>query len=87
MTWLALCDHNDRRFSLRGLGLDKRDRPQIEDSPRGLLTRGSILFETRLSPDGRPQLLFGYKTTYPWLRSLTFQAIPGGGIAMVQVQG
>ncbi|NNE52906.1 MAG: hypothetical protein HKN30_10950 [Sulfitobacter sp.] len=87
MTWLALCDHNDRRFSLRGLGLDKRDGPQIEDSPRSLLTRGSLLFETRLSPDGRPQLLFGYKTTYPWLRSLTFQAIPGGGIAMVQVQG
>ena len=87
MTWLALTDHDDRRLSIRGLGADKKDNPQIVDDPRTLLTRGSIMFETRLSADGRPQVLFGYKTTYPWLRSLTFQAIPGGGIAMVQVQG
>lgn len=87
MTWLALCDHDGRRLSVRGLGNDKNDQPQVEDDPRTLLTRGSIMFETRLSADGRPQLLFGYKTTFPWQRSLTFQAIPGGGIAMVQVQG
>ncbi|MDF3415173.1 hypothetical protein HKX54_11955 [Sulfitobacter sp. M57] len=86
MTWLALCDHQDRRLSLRGLGTDKKDTPQLADNPNTLLTRGSIMFETRLSADGRPQVLFGYKTTFPSLRSLTFQAIPGGGIAMVQVQ-
>lgn len=87
MTWLALTDHDDRRFSLRGLGSDKKDKPLLADDPRAILTRGTIMFETRLSADGRPQVLFGYKTTHPWLRSLTFQAIPGGGIAMVQVQG
>ncbi len=87
MTWLALCDHTERRLSLRGLGSDKKDQPLLADSPQTLLTRGTVMFETRLSADGRPQVLFGYKTTYPWLRSLTFQAIPGGGIAMVQVQG
>lgn len=87
MTWLALTDHNDRRFSPRGLGLDKKPTPQMDTSGSGLLTRGTIMFETRLSADGRPQVLFGYKTTFPSLRSLTFQAIPGGGIAMVQVQG
>lgn len=87
MTWLALTDHHDRRFSIRGLGTDKKDEPQILDDPRSLMTRGSILFETRLPDDGPPQILFGYKTTYPWLRSLTFQTIPGGGIALVQVQG
>ncbi|MCX7558140.1 Hint domain-containing protein [Sulfitobacter sp. F26204] len=86
MTWLALCDHDDRRLSLRGLGTDKKESPQLEDTPATLLTRGSIMFETRLSADGRPQVLFGYKTTFPAMRSLTFQAIPGGGIAMVQVQ-
>lgn len=86
MTWLALSDHDDRRLSLRGLGADKKDRPLLPDHPRSLLNRGTIMFETRLSPDGKPQVLFGYKTTYPELRSLTFQAIPGGGIAMVQVQ-
>ncbi len=87
MTWLALCDHDDRRFSLRGLGTDKQAKALFEDRPHTLLTRGSIMFETRLSADGRPQVLFAYKTTFPQLRSLTFQAIPGGGIAMVQVQG
>ncbi|MFK7834760.1 MAG: Hint domain-containing protein [Sulfitobacter sp.] len=87
MTWLALCDHDQRRLSLRGLGIDKKPEPLLEDHPRTELTRGSIMFETRLSADGRPQVLFAYKDTYPELRSLTFQAIPGGGIAMVQVQG
>ena len=87
MTWLALTDHSDRRFAPRGLGIDKKATPQVRDDPATRLTRGSIMFETRLSPDGKPQVLFGYKTTYPTMRSLTFQAIPGGGIAMVQVQG
>ena len=87
MTWIALCDHGERRLSLKGLGIDKREEPVLADSPDTLLRRGSILFETRLSPDGRPQVLFAYRDTYPVLRSLTFQAIPGGGIAMVQVQG
>tara|TARA_R110002049_G_scaffold44333_6_gene130149 strand:+ start:3787 stop:4881 length:1095 start_codon:yes stop_codon:yes gene_type:complete len=87
MTWLALCDHDDRRLSLRGLGVDKRAAPLLADDPRHLLTRGTILFETHMMPDERPRVLFGYKTPHPVLRSLTFQAIPGGGIAMVQVQG
>ncbi|MDF1726960.1 MAG: Hint domain-containing protein [Sulfitobacter sp.] len=87
MTWLALCDHDNRRLSRAGLGIDKQPTPVLEDHPQAELRRGSILFETRLSADGRPQLLFGYKNTYPRMRSLTFQAIPGGGIAMVQVQG
>lgn len=87
MTWLALCDHDERRLSLRGLGLDKKQRPLLEDHPTAELARGSIVFETRLSADGRPQVLFAFKDTYPTLRSLTFQAIPGGGISMVQVKG
>lgn len=87
MTWLALCDHDNRRLSLRGLGTDKKDAPLLVDDPQTLLTRGTVMFETRLSPDGRPQKLFAYKNSYPDMRSLTFQAIPGGGIAMVQVQG
>lgn len=87
MTYLALCDHDERRLSLRGLGLDKQDQPVLDDHPATMLTRGSIMFETRLTADRRPQVLFAYKTTSPVLRSLTFQAIPGGGIAMVQVQG
>ncbi|MEW9918060.1 Hint domain-containing protein [Marimonas sp. MJW-29] len=87
MTWLALCDHDERRLARRGLGIDKKDAPVIADDPQAELTRGTIVFETRLSADGRPQVLLAYKDSYPQQRSLTFQAIPGGGIAMVQVQG
>lgn len=87
MTWLALCDHDERRLSLRGLSVDKQDRPVIADVPEARLSRGSILFETRLSADTQPQVLLGYRSTHPEMRSLTFQALPGGGIAMVQVQG
>jgi hypothetical protein len=87
VTWLALTDHDERRLSLRGLGVDKRGTPVLEDHPSALLTRGTLLLETRLPADGRPQVLFGYKATHPVQRSLTFQAIPGDGIAIVQVQG
>lgn len=87
MTWIALADHTDRRFSLLGLGADKKNAPVCETQPDALMTTGSIVFETRQSPEGRPQLLLGYKSTFPWHRSLTFQAIPGGGVALVQVQG
>ncbi|UWR22399.1 Hint domain-containing protein [Sulfitobacter sp. S190] len=86
MTWLALADHTDRRFSLRGLGHGKSDAPLLEDRPDTLLTRGSIVFETQIPADVRPQVLFGYKTPHPSRRSLVFQAIPGGGVSMVQVQ-
>lgn len=86
MTWLAIADHKDRRFSLRGLGAGKRAEPVCPDHPTTLMTRGTLMFETRMSPDGRPQVLFGYKNPHPWHRSLVFQAIPGGGVAMVQVQ-
>lgn len=87
MTWIAIADHSERRLSLRGLGEDKCEKPLFDDRPETLLNHGTLLMETRPSPDGRPQVLFGYKNPYPHLRSLTFQAVPGGGISMVQVHG
>ncbi len=87
MAWLSIADHTDRRFSVLGLGHDKQATPACGTRPDDMLTSGSIMFETRQAPDGRPQLLLGYKSTFPWPRSLTFQAIPGGGIALVLVQG
>lgn len=87
MTWLALTDNSDRRLSLRGLGHEKRATPIIADVPDQTLSRGSIVFETQLSEDSKPQVLFGYTNPHPTHRSLVFQAIPGGGVAMVHVQG
>ncbi len=86
MTWLALTDHTDRRLTLRGLGHEKRSTPVIADVPGQTLNRGSIVFEAQMSQDSKPQVLFGYTNPHPTHRSLVFQAIPGGGVAMVHVQ-
>ncbi|CUH74741.1 Hint domain-containing protein [Tropicibacter naphthalenivorans] len=52
-----------------------------------LMPRGSILIETRLSPDGRPQTLLSYERSHPWKGSISFRAVPGGGIVLVMSQG
>ncbi|MEQ6249615.1 Hint domain-containing protein [Sulfitobacter sp. HNIBRBA3233] len=87
MTWLALTDASERRFSLHGLGSGKRTDPVCPDRPDQVLNRGSIVFETAVAEDAKPQALFGYTNPHPQHRSLIFQAIPGGGVSMVHVQG
>lgn len=87
MTWLAVSDHEDRRLSLRGLGVDKQEDALLQDAIQTRLARGTILFETRLPADLRPHALFGFRSSQIDKRSLTFQALPNGGIAMIQVQG
>ncbi|MEM1074863.1 MAG: Hint domain-containing protein [Pseudomonadota bacterium] len=87
MSWLALVDKAERRYSLRGIGHDRKDRRLHPESEDYLLRCGSIVFETRISPDRRPQPLLAFNRSWPNQRSLTFQAIPGGGISMVQVEG
>jgi hypothetical protein len=87
MTWLALTNHTDRRLSLNGLDLEKHTTPLIADVPGQTLNRGSILFEVQMPEDSTSQVLFGYTNPHPIHRSLVFQAIPGGGVAMVHVQG
>ncbi len=87
MTWLALADPFERRFSLRGIGADYHEdrlHPENEDY---VLARGSIVFEARIAPDAQPHVLLSYSEGWPNQRSLTFQAIPGGGISVVQVEG
>lgn len=52
-----------------------------------MLARGSLMIETRLSPEGRPQTLLSYKRSHPWEGGISLQAIPGGGIVLVMSQG
>ncbi len=84
MAWLAVADHQERRFSVRGLGHDKQSHALIGETG---LSRGTILFETRLPAELRPKILFGFNRTEPAQRSLTFQGLPDGGIALVHVKG
>jgi len=89
MAWIAISDHEEQRFSLSGLGGDAgRARTAREKlTPDTLLTRGSILLETRLAPEGRSQTLLSYRRMHPWVSGFSIQSIPNGGIAVVINQG
>lgn len=87
MSWLGLADEQERRFSLRGIGDDRSDARRHPAADDYLLARGTVMFETRMTPDRRPHSLIGFDHGWPDQRSLSFQAIPGGGISLVQVEG
>lgn len=52
-----------------------------------MMPRGTLMLETRMSASGRPQVLFGFERSHPQARSLSVQAIPGGGVALIQSDG
>lgn len=83
MTWIASADHLEGRFSPHGLGVDRHNTPQINMTDNAKLLRGTLMLETRMSPNGKPQILFGYDRTFPVSRAFSIQAIPGGGIALI----
>lgn len=86
MSWIAIADAEGGLFRAEGIDdCEGHEAPPGGDA--GLLVRGSMIIETRLSPDGRPQTLLAYERQHPWQFSLSFQAIPGGGLAVVIVQG
>ena len=89
MAWIATATHADTRFSWSGLGCDAgRAATALQrDEPHALLTRGTLLVEAKLAPDGRPQTLLEWDQTHPWRRGLSLQAIPGGGVVLIVSQG
>ena len=87
MTWVATADHREGRFSPYGLGVDRQVDVQLNVDPTSLMVRGTIMLETRMNPNGKPQVLFGFHRDFPWSRSLSIQAIPGGGIALIHEHG
>lgn len=50
------------------------------------MARGSIVLETRLSPDGCPQTLLHYERKHPWDGSISVRAVPGGSIVLILSQ-
>ncbi len=83
MTWIGLSDRNGSTFSASGIGAEG---PMVPPNPDAILARGSILIETRLSPDGGPQTLLSCSKASPWPAAFSVQAIPGGGVAVVAGQ-
>ncbi len=79
MSWIAISDADSQHYSLNGLDAGTPARARQGEA----LRRGSLVLETRLSPDGRPQNLLAHRVNTPEKRTLSFQAIPGGGIVFV----
>lgn len=80
MSWIAMAG--------QGLRWTCPDRIGPRAAARNvLLPRGSILIETRLSPEGRPQTLLNYERGHPWPGAISVQAVPEGGIVLVLNQG
>lgn len=85
MAWIAISDAEERRFSAHGLDAGSgRAAQSLRD---GAPIRGSLMVETRLSPDARPQTLLGFERLHPFPYRLAMQALPGGGIVFVISDG
>ncbi|MDQ2090714.1 Hint domain-containing protein [Marimonas arenosa] len=85
MSWIAISDAEEHRFSADGLepGVGTAG-PMLQN---GRLPRGSLMLETRLSPDGRPQMLLAYERGQRHDYRLSVQALPGGGLVVVIADG
>lgn len=83
MGWIALATEQDGWFSRAGLPAAPDGRPVLDAHADALLTRGSIVFETRLPALRRPRPLFYYRQGGVWPLHLSLQALPGGGLTLI----
>ncbi len=85
MGWIGLFDGSNHRFDPQGI--ENSDvASQKLPSPDVLMPRGSLMVETRLSPDGRPRKMLEVRRSHPWAFSLSLQALPGGGFILIETQ-
>ncbi|WP_439522105.1 Hint domain-containing protein [Marivita sp.] len=82
MNWFALLDCDTRRPWVR---------EDVEDilvkRPRACVPRGSVMLETRLSPDARPQTLISYKCDGATPTSFSLMSTPHGSLVLVIALG
>jgi len=86
MGWLGFTNGVKNSFRPSGTSVQCEHMPQPVH-PDTLLPKGSLMIETRLSPDGRPQTLLAFYRTHPWSCSFSLQALPGGGFILIESQG
>jgi hypothetical protein len=87
MAWVGLVDSEHADFSAFGIGSDRRIEPVTGLGEDDELACGSIVIETRLSAERRPQPLLMFRRPGDWGLNLSLQAIPGGGVTLVVAQG
>lgn len=87
MTWIALDDRRKCLFDPKGLGGRATVTPPILD-PRRALPRGTLMIETSLTGEERPERLIGFSATdRPAKRDFELRLVPGGGVTMVHAFG
>jgi len=84
MAWIGVADTTQGRFRATGLGDHGPDPETSSLAPDTLVARGSILLETRLAPEGRPQTLLAFSHNHPWTGSFSMRALPGGAIVLAE---
>ena len=82
MSWFALLDCETRTPWVCEEVEDILDR-----RPRACVPRGSVVLETRLSPDGRPQTLVSYARKGTSASSFSLMSTPHGSVVLVIAQG
>lgn len=86
MTWIAITDQTTNLFSPNGF-LRSVQGAAPQPASNSVLPTGSLMIETRLSPDEGPQTLLGYHRPRPQPSSLSLQAMPTGGVVLVISNG
>lgn len=79
MSWIGLRDKQTGWF-----------KPNSRDVMQGghlTLDRGSLIVETRISAETRPQTLLGFERTWPKTGRFCLQALPMGSVVLVDAQG
>jgi len=84
MGWIGISDHTEGRFNANGLCERSNDKPQKQSV---LVPKGTLLVETFLSPDGRPQTLLAFDRSHPWTGSISLKVMPNGGIVLIDTLG
>ncbi|MGX0975946.1 hypothetical protein ACSSVY_001660 [Roseovarius sp. MBR-51] len=85
MGWIGLSDQSGGRFALSGLDVPQ-SKTVAPPHDCALMARGTLMIETRLSSEGRPQTLLAFSRSHPWSGGFSLQALPGGGIVLIETQ-
>ncbi|MFN3209841.1 MAG: Hint domain-containing protein [Roseovarius sp.] len=79
MGWIGLRDRNNGWF--------KPDTAALDTGADRVMHRGSLVVETRVSAETRPQTLLAFRRTWPMPGHFSIQALPQGGVVLVDAQG
>ncbi|SEL10239.1 Hint domain-containing protein [Roseovarius nanhaiticus] len=84
MGWIGIATHEIGRFDPAGLGAHRGAAAQ---SLTGNAEAGTILIDTYLSPDARPQTLIGFARAGDAGGMLSLKVVPTGGIVLIDDLG